>query len=88
MTGCWSTQDPILPNKQFLDPIGSTDFCNQLHNFWIVVSAITTNYEESPFWSLGNGMENGSDEVLGVVWLLKDYDLLAEAGAIQSIKLV
>jgi len=55
-----------------------------LHNFWVVVSAITTNYEESIFWSLGYGMENGSDEVLGVMWLLKDYDLLAETRAMEG----
>ena len=88
MAGCWSTQDPILSNKQFLDSIGSSDFGNQLHNFWVVVSTITTNYEKSIFWSLGDSMENGSDEVLGVMWLLKHYDLLAETGATQYINLV
>lgn len=78
MTGCWCTQNTILADKYFLDSICSSNFGNQLHYFWVVISAITTNHKGCTLWSLGYSMEDGSDKVLGIMVLLEDHHFLAE----------
>jgi hypothetical protein len=54
MTSCRSTQDSILADQELFHPICSTDFGNQLHNFWVPVSSVTTNYEEAAWDAFRN----------------------------------
>jgi hypothetical protein len=46
MAGCGSRQNAILSDQELLDAIGSADFGNQLDNFWIPKSSITTDDKE------------------------------------------
>ena len=71
--------------QQLLNAIRRTDLGDDLCDFWVPVAAITTNYEVGVFDTFRDGEEDGGDEVLGVVGLLEDLDLLAEAGAIWSL---
>jgi len=70
-----------MPDEQFLDTIGSTNFCNLLDDLRVVVTAITTNYEERSFGSLGDSLEECCNEVLSVIWLLENDYLLTKSGA-------
>jgi hypothetical protein len=76
-----SAENAILAHQELLDTVGGTDLSDLGDHLGVVVTAITTNDEEGPLNTLGNGEENTSDEGLGVVGLLEDLDLLAKAGA-------
>jgi len=80
MTSSWGAQDTLVPDEQFLDTIGSTNFCNLLDGLRVVVTAITTNYEERPFGSLRDSLEECCDEVLSVIWLLENGYFLTKSG--------
>jgi hypothetical protein len=56
-----------------------------LHDFWVPVAAIATDDEKGAIGAFRNGEEDGGDEVLGVVGLLEDLDLFAEAGAMKEL---
>lgn len=68
----------MLSDNELLDAISRTNLRNQLHNFGIVVAAITTNNQEGALYTFWNGEQNGSYEGLGIVWLLKDRDLFSQ----------
>jgi hypothetical protein len=85
MTSRWRTQDSVLTNENLLDAVCGSDLCDHLHHLGVVVTAVTADNEECILSSLGDGLEEGSNEVLGVVLLLEDYDLLAEARAVRTI---
>jgi hypothetical protein len=80
MTGSWSAQNAILADEELLDAVCSTDLGDQLYNFWVPVSSITTNDKETVLDTLWNGEENASHEGLAVVFLLENDDLLAKSG--------
>jgi hypothetical protein len=84
MTGSRSTQNAVLANEHLLDSIGSTNLCNLLDNFGVVVTAVTTNDEERSLNSFWDGQKEGGNEVLGIVFLLEDSHLLAETRAIYD----
>lgn len=80
MTSSWGAQDTLVPDEQFLDTVGSTDLCNLLDSLGVVVTTITTNYEERSFGSLGDSLEECCNEVFGVIWLLENGYLLTKSG--------
>ena len=81
MRGGRRAQDSVLADEDLLDAVASADFGNQLHNLWVVVTAIAANNEEGILGAFGDGLEESSDEVLGIVLLLEDNDLLAKTRA-------
>ena len=46
MACSWSRQDTILADQKLLDPVCSTNLGNELDNFGVPVTAITTNDKE------------------------------------------
>ena len=56
-----------------------------MRNLWVPVSAITTNDQERAINAFWDGKEDRSDEVLGVVVLLEDFDLLTKTGAVAAV---
>lgn len=81
VAGSGGGHDAILADEELLHAVGRSDLCNDLGDLGVVETAITTDDEGSALSALGDGLEDGSNEVLGVVGLLEDLDLLAEAGA-------
>lgn len=77
--GC--TEDSVLSDQKLLDAVCGSDFGDYLDDLGVVVTAVTTDDEECILGSLGDGLEERSNEVLGVVLLLEDDDLLAETRA-------
>ena len=71
------TQNTILPDEEFLDSIGSTDFGYQLHHLGVVVPSIPANHEKAAICTFGYGEKDASDERLAVMGLLEDRDLLS-----------
>jgi hypothetical protein len=82
VAGGRSGHDTILADEELLHAICGTDLCDDLGNLGVVITAITTDNERCALSTFGNGVEDGGNEVLGVVGLLEDLDLLAEAGAV------
>jgi hypothetical protein len=83
VAGGRSGHDAVLADEELLHAICGTNLCNDLGDLGVVVAAIATNDERCALSTFGDGVEDGSDEVLGVVGLLKDLDLLAEAGTVR-----
>lgn len=83
MTRRRGAQDTILSDKQLLHSIGRTDLSNQLDDLRVVIPPITTNDEESSLGTFWYGLEDGCDEVLGIVGFLEHDDFLAEAGTVR-----
>jgi hypothetical protein len=54
MTSSRSAQNAILADQQLLDAVSSPNLCNQLYDFWVVVSTIATDYKESAFSTFWN----------------------------------
>ena len=79
MTGGGGAKNAIVTDQKLLNSIRGSDLCDELHNFRVPVSAITTNNQERVFNSFGNGEEDGGDEGLAVVILLENLDLLAKS---------
>lgn len=76
-----STQNPVLPNKQLLNTIRSTNLSNQLHNFGVVVASIACDDQGGAFRAFRDGEKDASYEGFGVVWLLEGGDFFTEAGS-------
>ena len=83
MASCRSTQDAMLTDQKLLHTVRSSDLGNQLDDFRVPVSSITTNDQEAACNTLGNGKENTGDEGFGVVRLLKDDHLFPQARAVN-----
>lgn len=81
VAGGGSGHDAVLADEELLHAVRGTDLCNDLSDLRVVVAAITANNEGSTLSTFGDRGEDGGNEVLGVVGLLEDLDLLAEAGA-------
>jgi hypothetical protein len=77
MAGRRCAQNAILPDEQLLDTVSCTDLYNQLDNFGVIISAITTDDEKRAFDAFRDGEEDRCDEGLAVVGLLEDRDLLS-----------
>lgn len=77
-------ENAITAHEDLLHAIRGSNLGDQLDDLGVVVTAVTANDEEGIFGAFGNGLEEGCDEVLGVVLLLEDLDLLAEAGAVRG----
>lgn len=73
--------DAVLADNELLDTIGGPDLGYLLDDFGVVVAAIATDDEESVLSAFRDGEEGAGDEGLGVVLLLEDLDLLAQARA-------
>lgn len=78
VTGGRCTQDPILTDQELLDAICSSNLGNQLHNFWVPVSSITTNDQEAALDTFWDREEDRGDERFTVVFLLEDDDLFPQ----------
>ena len=74
----------ILTDQKLLDAVCGTDLCNDLGDLGVVVAAITADDERGALGTFGDGVEDGGNEVLGVVGLLEDLDLLAKTGAVRG----
>lgn len=85
MAGSRCAQNSILANEDLLDAVRGSDFGNELNNLGVVVAAVSANNEEGILGTLGDGLEEGGDEVLGIVLLLEDDNLLAETGAARDV---
>jgi hypothetical protein len=77
--------DAVLADQELLDAVCGTDLCNDLGDLGVVVAAITANDERGALGTFGDGVEDGGNEVLGVVGLLEDLDLLAKTGAVRGL---
>lgn len=78
MTSCRRAHDAILAKEKLLHAICSPNLDDELHDLWIVVSAIAANDEVAAICTFRNGEETAGDKGLGVVWLLENLDLLAQ----------
>jgi hypothetical protein len=76
--------DAVLADQELFDAVRGTDLCNDLSDLGVVVAAITANDERGALGTFGDGVEDGGNEVLGVVGLLEDLDLLAKTGAVRG----
>jgi len=83
VAGGGSGHDAILADEELLHAVCGTDLCNDLGDLGVVVAAITADDEGCALSTFGDRVEDGSNEVLGVIGLLEDLDLLAEAGAVK-----
>jgi hypothetical protein len=83
MAGGGGGHDAVLADQELLNAVCGTDLCNDLSDLGVVVAAITANDERGALCTFGNGVEDGGNEVLGVVGLLEDLDLLAKTGAVR-----
>lgn len=81
VTGSRCAENSVLADENLLDAVCASDFGDDLDDLGVVVTAVTTNDEEGVLGSLGDGLEQRCNKVLGVVLLLKDDDLLAETRA-------
>lgn len=68
-----------MAHQQLRDAVRSSDFGNQLHNFWVVVPPIAANDQKGPFSTFWNGEENACDKGFGVIGPLEDRDSLAKS---------
>ena len=84
VTRSWGTQNAVLTDDELLDAVRGRDLCDDLGDLWVPVAAITTNDEGAAFITFWNGQNDSRNKVLGVVGLLEDLDLLAQARAIAS----
>src|SRR5690554_1974460 len=84
VAGCRCAENAIAAHEDLLHAVRGSNLGDQLDDLGVVVTAVTANDEEGIFGAFGNGLEEGGDEVLGVVLLLEDLDLLAEAGAVRG----
>lgn len=75
------TQDGVAANKELAHAVGGGHLGNQLHHLGVVVTAIAGHHQEGALGALGDGLQDCRDEVLGIVLLLEDDHLLAQAGA-------
>jgi hypothetical protein len=75
-------QNSVLSDQQLLDAIRSSDLGDYLHDLLVVVTSVTADDQERIPSSLGDALQQGRNEVLGVVRLLENDDLLAETGAV------
>lgn len=73
-------QDTILSDQELLDAICRPNLGNQLYNFGVVVSPISSNHKKAALDALGNRQKDTRDEGLAIVGLLKDGDFLAKSG--------
>src|SRR5271155_701875 len=80
MASSWCAENAILSIYQLLDAICSTNLGNQLHYLWIVIASITTNDQEGPLHAFWDREQDRCSEGFRVMRLLKDGDLLAQAG--------
>ena len=78
VTSSGRTEDAILADDELLDAVSSANLGNQLDDFRIPVSAITSDDKTGTVCTLGNGQEDRGDKGLAVVGLLKDGDLFAK----------
>lgn len=83
VAGSRCAHDTISPDEKLLDAICRSNLCNDLNNFRVVVSPVTANNEEGILRALGDGLEQGSYKVLGVIGLLEDLDQLAETRTVE-----
>lgn len=60
MAGCWCAQDAILADDELLDAVRGTDLCNQLRDFWIPITTVTTDDKCGTRDTLGNRLQNAS----------------------------
>jgi hypothetical protein len=81
MAGSWSAQNAIVSDYQLLGTVRSADFGNQLCDFGVPVSSISSNDKCAPFYALRNGEQDAGNKTLAVVGLLENFDFFAEAGA-------
>ena len=73
------TQNTILADQKFLHAVCCAYLRNQLGDFGIVVSAISADDQEAPFYAFRYREEDAGNESLAVVGLLKDGDLFTKA---------
>jgi hypothetical protein len=84
VAGSGSGHDAVVADEELLHAVRGTNLCNDLSDLRVVVATISTNDEGCALGTFGNGVEDGGNEVLGVVGLLENLDLLAEAGAVRK----
>jgi hypothetical protein len=75
-------QNSVLSDQQLLDAIRSSELGDYLHDLLVVVASVAADDQERILSSLGDALQQGRNEVLGVVRLLEDDDFLAETGAV------
>jgi hypothetical protein len=50
-----------------------------LHNFWVVESSISSDYQEAALSAFGDREEDAGDEGFAVMGLLEDGDFLSKS---------
>lgn len=82
MASSRGTEDAVLADQKLLDAICSTNLCDGLYDFRVVVATVTANNEEGTLHTFGNGEQDAGDEGFGVVGLLENDDLLTETRSV------
>jgi hypothetical protein len=80
------TKDTVLSDQKLLYAVRRTDFGNQLHDLGVVETTISSDDEERILGTLGDGLKQCCNEILGVVLLLEDSDLLTQARAVGAVR--
>ena len=55
MAGGWRAEDAILTDQKLLDTVCCSNLCDLLHDFWVVESSVSSDDQECPFCTFGNG---------------------------------
>jgi hypothetical protein len=79
IAGSRSAEDAILADQELLDAVCGTDLGDELSNLRVPVAAVATDNQERALDTLWDRLEDAGNEGLGVVLLLEDLDLLAQA---------
>jgi hypothetical protein len=85
-SGC--AHDTVLTEQQLLDTICSTNLCNELHDLWVVVTAISSNDKEAVLDTFWDREKDGGNKGLRVVLLLEHLDLLAKTRTVRVVSLL
>jgi hypothetical protein len=78
VTGSRRTHDAIVTNNQLLYAICGTDLSNQLRDFGVPVTSITTNDQCRAFNTFGDREEDTGNERFAVVFFLENFDLFTK----------
>jgi hypothetical protein len=86
VAGSWGAENAILSDQKLLDSVCGTDFGDELRDFGIPVTTVTTDDQERALDALGDRLEDAGNESLRVVLLLENLDLLAQARTSRELE--
>jgi hypothetical protein len=79
VAGSWGAENAILSDQKLLHSVCGTNLGNELSDFGVPVTTITTDDKERALGAFRDRLEDAGNERLRVVLLLENLDLLAQA---------